>query len=40
MAIIHNLVQLEVNFAHPFRIARRPGWRGDRMFLLSGAGFT
>jgi len=40
MAIIHSLVQVTVTFTRPFRTARRPDCRGERMFLLSGAGFA
>jgi len=40
MAIIHSLVQVTATFTRPFRTVRRPDWRGERKFSLSGAGLV
>jgi len=40
MAVIHSLVQGAVAFTQLFRTGRRPDWRGERKFSLSGADFA
>ena len=40
MAIIHSLVQTVVALTRPFRTGRRPDWRGERTYSLTGADFA